>query len=112
MVYLYGSSDIGCEWNQQLQVVILVYISQVKQVIIYYTQKELQSPLILVLLSLKLLYKLKTWIHQRWFIILAYSEIYWSIPSLSSIHSYISRVYYNGTESGRKMRSNQNVYKS
>ena len=66
----------------------------------------------LVLLSLKLSYKLKTWLHQGWFVVLAHSEICWSIPSSSGTHSCISMVYSDGAESGRKIRSNQNVHES
>ena len=64
------------------------------------------------LLSSKLSYKLKTWLHQTWFVVLAYSEICWSIPSSSCTPSCISMVYSDGAESGRKMRSNQNVHES
>ena len=75
-------------------------------------RKELGSPLMLVLLSLKLSYKLKTWLHQGWFVVLAHSEICWTIPSSSGTHSCISMVYSDGAESGRKTRSNQNVHES
>ena len=75
-------------------------------------QEELGSLLMLVILSSKLSYKLKTWLHQGWFVVLAHSEICWSIPSSSGAHSCIFMVYSDGTESGRKMRSNQNVHES
>jgi len=88
----------------------MVYVSPVKQAIIFHAQKELESPLMLVLLSLKLSYKFKTWLHQRWFVVLAYSEICSSIPSSSDIYSCIFMVYSDGVESRRKMRSNQNIH--
>jgi len=101
MVYLYGLSNISCEWNQQLQAV-MVYVSQVKQAIICRAQKELGSLLMLVLLSSELSYKLKTWLHQGWFVVLAHSEICWSIPSSSGTHSCIFMVYSDGAESRRR----------
>jgi len=77
-----------------------------------YLSCSVGSPLMLVFLSSKLSYKLKTWLHQGWFVGLAHSEICWSIPSSSGTHSCIFVVYSDGAESGRKTRSNRNVHES
>ena len=73
---------------------------------------KIWRPSVLVLLSLKLSCKPKTWLHQGWPVVLARAEICWSIPSSSGAHSCIFMVYSDGAESGRKMRSNQNVHES
>ena len=73
---------------------------------------QIWRPSVLVLLSSKLSYKLKTWLHQGWFVVLAHSEICWSILISFGTHSCISMVYSDSTEYRRKMRSNQNVYES
>ena len=94
------------KWNGQLFVVL-----SGKSAYTWWTN-QIWHPSVLVLLSSKLSYRPNIWLHPGWPVVLAHSEICWSIPSSSGAHSCMFVVYSDGTESARKTRSNQNVHES
>ena len=107
MVQLYGLSDIGCEQNRQLQAVPgICFTSQVR---LYLMNKSNMTSISASTFEFKGIMQTQDMTASG---MICCPCPLRNIPSSSDTHSCIFVVYSDGAESGRKMRSHQNVHES